>query len=263
MTLRDKVVIVTGATSGIGLATARPMSAKGAKVVCVARHASQEFYSVCADVTDRAQVFAAVEKIIGEFGKIDVLVNNAGFGISGSVEDTAEEDARRIFDVNFYGMLNFIQAVVPHMRSGGGGKIINMSSVAGELSIPFQAFYSATKSAVISLSEALRNEVAPFNIKVCCVLPGDVRTGFTSARKKNAYDNPAYGDRITKSVAAMERDERGGMSPEVIAKVVVRCASAKNPPVAVSGGAKYALFMFLARLLPRRFVNFILGRMYD
>ena len=108
-----------------------------------------------------------------------------------------------------------------------------------------------------------RNEVAPFNIKVCCVLPGDVRTGFTSARKKNAYDNPAYGDRITKSVAAMERDERGGMSPEVIAKVVVRCASVKNPPVAVSGGAKYALFMFLARLLPRRFVNFILGRMYD
>lgn len=260
--LKDKVVVITGATSGIGLASARLFKSKGANVVCVARRASQEFYSVCADVTDGAQVVAAVAEVTERFGRIDILVNNAGMGISGSVEGTSEEDARRIFDVNFFGTFNFIRAAVPVMRASGGGVIINISSVAGQLAIPFQAFYSATKSAVLSLSEALRNEVAPFGIKVCCILPGDVNTGFTSARRKNLSDDPAYGDRVTRAVEAMERDERGGMPPEVIARAVLRCARSKNPPVAVAGGAKYGLFLFLVRLLPRRFVNFVLGKMY-
>ena len=259
---KDKVVVVTGATAGIGLAAARMFKDGGAKVVCVARRHSEEFFSVQADVSDREQVRAAVEQILSTFGRIDVLVNNAGCGISGAVEDTTEKDARALFNVDFFGALFMIQQCVPAMRSGGGGKIINVSSVAAELAIPFQAFYSAAKAAILSLSKALRNEVAPFNIKVTAVLPGDVRTDFTSARKKNAADSAAYGDRVARSVAVMEGDERYGMPPELIARTIVKLAARKNPPVSVAGGAKYKLFLLLNRLLPQRLVSFIIGKMY-
>lgn len=162
--IKGKVVLITGASAGIGRACAQEFARRGAKVVCLARRTAEGFDSISADVTDRAAVFAAVEEVKARYGRIDVLVNNAGMGISGSVEDTAYADARAIFDVNFFGALNLIQAVVPVMRDSGGGTIINMSSVAAELSIPFQSFYSATKAAVLSLSQALRSEVAPFNI---------------------------------------------------------------------------------------------------
>lgn len=260
--LKDKVVVITGATAGIGRAAAQLFKAKGARVVCIARRKSDEFYSVCADVTDEAAVLAAVSEIKEKFGRIDVLVNNAGMGISGAVEDTDLADAKRIFDVNFFGALNTIKAVVPVMRGCGGGTIINLSSVAAELAIPFQAFYSATKAALSSMSGSLRNEVAPFGIKVSCVLPGDVKTDFTSSRKKNVKNTPEYGERIKRAVAAMERDEENGLPPSLIAKKIVKLARAKNPPVAVSGGAKYAVFLFLNRILPKRLVSFILGKMY-
>ena len=149
------------------------------------------------------------------------------------------------------------------MRGCGGGTIINLSSVAAELAIPFQAFYSATKAALSSMSGSLRNEVAPFGIKVSCVLPGDVKTDFTSSRKKNVKNTPEYGERIKRAVAAMERDEENGLPPSLIAKKIVKLACANNPPVAVSGGAKYAVFLFLNRILPKRLVSFILGKMYD
>ena len=113
------------------------------------------------------------------------------------------------------------------------------------------------------MSGSLRNEVAPFGIKVSCVLPGDVKTDFTSSRKKNVKNTPEYGERIKRAVAAMERDEENGLPPSLIAKKIVKLARAKNPPVAVSGGAKYAVFLFLNRILPKRLVSFILGKMYD
>lgn len=260
--LNDKIVVVTGATAGIGKATAELFARRGAKVICIARRTSQEFDSVSADITDAESVKKAVADIVGRYGRIDVLVNNAGMGISGAAEDTSDDDAHRIFDLNFFGTFHMIREVVPVMREGGGGVIVNVSSVAAELAIPFQSFYSATKAAVSSFSAALRNEVAPFGIKVTSVLPGDVKTDFTSSRRKNPTDNPAYGDRVARSVAVMERDELGGMPPEVIADIVVRLASSKNPPVCRVGGRKYALFVALAKILPARLVSYILGKMY-
>ena len=152
--------------------------------------------------------------------------------------------------------------VIPVMREGGGGTIVNVSSVAAELAIPFQSFYSATKAALSSLSAAMRNELAPFGIKVTAVLPGDVKTDFTASREKNASDNPAYGDRVKRSVAVMERDERGGMSPDVIARLIVKGATEKNPPVSRIGGWKYVLLVRLAHMLPARLTSYILGKMY-
>ena len=138
--IKGKVVLITGASAGIGRACAQEFARRGAKVVCLARRTAEGFDSISADVTDRAAVFAAVEEVKARYGRIDVLVNNAGMGISGSVEDTEYADVRAIFDVNFFGVLNLIQAVVPVMRDSGGGTKINMSSVAAELSIPLQTF---------------------------------------------------------------------------------------------------------------------------
>ena len=260
--LKNKVVVITGASSGIGRAAAELFEERGATVVCLARRTVPDFYCISTDVADEHAVFSAVKEIEERFGRIDILVNNAGMGISGAVEDTSAEDAHAIFEVNFFGAFNMIRAVVPLMRRGGGGTIINVSSAAAELSIPFQSFYSATKAALSSLGEALRNEVRPFNIKVTAVLPGDVKTDFTSSRRKNARSSPAYGGRVARSVAVMERDEANGMPPKVIARRILSLALRKNPPVAAAGGAKYAVFLFLRKILPKRLVSYIIGKLY-
>ena len=259
---KGKIVVITGATAGIGLAAAAMFEERGAHVICVARHESDRFESVCADISDGEQVKRAAERIIAKHGGIDILVNNAGGGISGTIEDSDPEDVKRLFDVNFFGALNFIREVLPSMRERGGGTIINVSSVAAQLAIPFQSFYSASKAALSSLSSALRNEVAPFNIKVCSVLPGDVKTQFTSSRKKSLSTNPAYGDRAGRAVATMERDEQGGMPPEVVARAICRLAASKRPPVYGVVGAKYKLVVALSKRLGSRPVNFILGKLY-
>lgn len=257
-----RIVIVTGASAGIGNATAKYFAEKGDKVYSFARRKANGFESVEVDVTDSEAVKKAVDFVIEKEGRIDVLVNNAGFGISGSIEDTSEENMKRLFDVNFFGATFVTQAVIPQMRKQGDGTIINVSSVAAPLSIPFQGFYSASKAALSSLTEALRIEVAPFGIKVTSVLPGDVKTDFTAVRKKNESDNPVYGERIRRSVAQMEHDEQNGMSPVVIAKAVYSLSKKKNPPVYKVGGGKYALFVTLAKLLPKRFVGFVLSKLY-
>ena len=238
-----KVVVITGASAGIGAATAALFAQRGATVVALNRRDIPDLECIKTDVTD-------------------ALVCNAGMGISGAAESTPEEAVRKIFELNFFGVLNSVRAVVPHMRKAGAGTIVTVSSVAAELSIPFQSFYSATKSAVSSLSDALRIELAPFGIKVTSVLPGDVRTDFTASREKNTADDPAYGDRVARSVAVMERDEKNGMPPSVIARDIFRVATMKNPPVRKIGGTKYKVLVAVAKTLPRRAVSFILGKLY-
>lgn len=257
-----KVVVITGATAGIGRETADYFTKMGHTVYSLARRTIDGLNCISTDITDREGVASAFKQIIAKEGKIDILINNAGFGVSGSVEDTPIEDAKRIFDVNFFGMVNGIQEAVPYLRESGGGTIVNISSVAAPLSIPFQGFYSASKSAVLSLSEALRIEVAPFNIKVTCMLPGDVKTDFTAKRIKNTADNPAYGNRIARSVAVMEHDEQNGMPPIVIAESIYKLAMSKNPPVCKVGGTKYKVFVLLSKLLPKRLVSFVVGKLY-
>lgn len=260
--VKNKVVVITGATAGIGKATAAYFKERGAQVVCLARRTIPEYDCISTDVTSRAAVNAAVSEIAEKYGRIDILVNNAGMGISGAVEDTEEAAVRKIFELNFFGALNVIQAALPVMRSNGGGVIVNVSSVAAKLSIPFQAFYSATKAAVSALSDALRLEVAPFGIKVTSVLPGDVKTDFTASREKNKSDNPVYGDRINRSVAVMERDEQNGMPPVVIAKDIYKLAVSAHPPVSKIGGRKYAFLVGLSKILPARTVSYLLGKLY-
>ena len=216
-TTEARVAVITGGSSGIGLHAARALRGRGLNVYELSRRAENAEPGVThlqADVTDEAQVNAAVAEILRREGRIDILINNAGFGISGAIEFTPAQEARRQFDVNFFGMVNMNHAVLPIMRQQGGGRIVNMSSVAAPIAIPFQAYYSASKAAVRTYSLALASEVRPFGIEVCVIMPGDIATGFTAARRKSCDGDDVYHGRIARSVAVMEHDEQTGMSAE-------------------------------------------------
>ena len=260
-----KIAVVTGASGGIGLAAATLLSRSGYRVWGLSRRGGENdgtLRHLCCDVTDEAQVQRAFQTVFEQEGRLDLLVNNAGFGISGAVEDTALSDAKKQFDVNFFGCFLCCKAAIPYLRKSGGGRIINMSSMAAVLPIPFQSFYSASKSAVNALTLALQNELKPFGVTVCALMPGDVKTGFTAAREKRAGSG-AYAAVVEKSVAVMERDEQTGMAPEQLAKAVLRLAKTKNPPPLSTCGAQYRLFAALQKLLPRAAVNAIVGKIYS
>ena len=260
----EKVIIVTGGTSGIGLNTARILSEKGCRVYEFSRRESgtDAAIHIQADVTDEAQVQKAVETVLQREGHIDVVINNAGFGISGAIEYTDTKDAQRQFDVNFFGMVRVNRAVLPIMHRQGYGRIINMSSVAAPIAIPFQAFYSASKAAVRTYSMALQSEIRPYGIEICAIMPGDIATGFTAARDKNPAGDEAYGGRISRSVAVMEHDETTGIPAEKAGEFVAKKALQKKVPVVCTLGGKYKLFVFLTRLLPNSLLVYLIGKIY-
>ena len=258
------VIIITGASSGIGLSIAQHMCRNGHRVYGISRTKLHEknVRSIKADVTKYEELKEAYQEIYDIEGRIDVLINNAGMGISGSIEDTPPIDALYLMNVNFMGVYHSTKAVLPFMRQSGGGKIFNMSSVAAKLSIPFQSFYSSSKAAINTFSEALANEVAPFNIKVCTLLPGDIKTGFTKNRQKNAETSECYKNRVEKSVAVMEKDERNGMDPEKTAFIIARLMKKKNMPLYKTIGFKYKIFVLLHKFLPSKFANYVVGQIY-
>ena len=259
-----KTVAVTGGSSGIGLATAKMFAENGCEVYEFSRSGNDNgnIKHIHCDVTDENSVKEAFAEVIRRSGKLDILVNNAGFGISGAAEFTSLEQAKKQFEVNFFGTVACSNEAVKYMRKNGGGTIVNVSSLAAPLSIPFQAFYSASKAAVNSLTLAMANELRPFGIKVCAVMPGDVKTGFTSAREKSTDGDELYSGVLQKSVSTMEHDEQNGMSPEAIANKIYKLASARNPKPLSTVGAQYKFLVSLAKVLPVRAVNRIIGMIY-
>ena len=262
--MEQKICVITGGSSGIGLCTALEMKAKGYEVFDISRRreGAAGINHISADVTDEKRINEAVSYIIDKAGRIDVLINNAGFGISGAVEFTETADARKQFDVNFFGMVSMNRAVIPFMRRAGGGRIVNISSVAAPIAIPFQAYYSAAKAAINSYTMALINEVRPYGISVCAVQPGDICTGFTGAREKSYAGDEIYSGRISGSVAVMEHDEQNGMKPETAAHLIATVASAKKVRPVYTIGFKYRLFCALVKILPAGLVSYIVGRIY-
>jgi len=260
----DKVIIITGGSSGIGLNAARILSEKGCRVYELSRHKNETSKAVHiqADVTDEVQVQNAVETVLRQEGHIDVVINNAGFGISGAIEYTDTKDAQKQFDVNFFGMVRVNRAVIPVMHRQGYGRIINISSVAAPIAIPFQAYYSASKAAILSYSMSLYNEVKPYNIEVCVIMPGDAATGFTSARVKNLAGDEEYGGRISRGVAVMEHDEINSISVAEAGQHIAKKALQKKVPLLCTLGGKYKLFVFLTRILPSKSVADIVGKIY-
>ena len=258
-----KTAVVTGASGGIGLAAANLLISKGWKVYNLSRRGGGEAIHIPTDVSDEAAVKAAFEKIEAESGSVSLLINCAGFGISGAAELTELSQAKKQFDVNFFGTLLCSQQAAGIMRQNGGGRIVNVSSAAALFAIPFQSFYSASKSAINSLSLAMDNELKEFGIRVVAVMPGDVKTGFTAAREKsNSAESAVYGDTVSKSVAVMEKDEQKGMTAEYVAACVVKAALRKNPKPLYTVGFQYKIFAVLFKLLPIRIINAIVGKLY-
>ena len=262
--MENKVAIVTGGSSGIGLCAAEALRDAGCTVYEFSRRAfcREGIHHLCVDVTDENGVRAAVSQVAAEQKKIDIVVNCAGFGISGAVEFTELCDAKQQFDVNFFGMVNVNKAVLSVMRQTGGGRIINISSVAAVAHIPFQTYYSASKAAIESYTCALCNEVKPFGISVTAIQPGDICTGFTAARKKNPAGDAAYNGRISRSVAGMEKDEQKGMSPQFAGRYIAKLAFKKRVKPVYAIGTGYKCLSVLCKILPCGFRNWIVGCLY-
>ena len=260
----SRVVIVTGGNSGIGKSTAQALVNKGCKVYDFSRRdiACDGVIHVSCDVTDESQVQKAVDTVLTEEGKIDILINSAGFGISGAVEFTTLESAKKQFDVNFFGTVNVTKAILPAMRKQGIGRIVNISSVAAVAHIPFQTYYSATKAAIESYTCCLANEVRPFGITVTSIQPGDISTGFTDARAKSYDGDDVYEGRISRSVAGMEKDERKGMSSDVAGNYIARIALKSTVKPIYAIGISYKVVSTLCKVFPCGIRNRIIGSLY-
>jgi NAD(P)-dependent dehydrogenase (short-subunit alcohol dehydrogenase family) len=276
---QGKTVLVVGASSGIGRACALHLARRGYRVFGTTRREQSEvevalrrelnefdrLEIVSMDVDDAASVSAGVREIEERAGRIDAVVNCAGFGIGGSIEDTDDDEAKAIFETNFFGTLRVCRAVLPIMRRQSSGTIVNVSSIGGRIAVPFVGLYGATKFAVEGLTEALRMEVQPFGIRVVLVEPGDFATGFTDSRTpaRNALKSEVYVDGYRAALAVIEKDERGGASPEAIGRLVARILSTRSPRLRYPVGPVFQrLALRLKSILPSKFFGWGLRKYY-
>jgi len=257
------VSIVTGGSSGIGASVAEKLTQHGYRVYELSRSGSSsgDIVHIGCDVTDTGSINDAVSAVISAEGRLDAVVNCAGFGISGAIEFTSPEESKRQFDVNFFGTAEVNRACIPHLKKTGG-RIVNISSVAALAAIPFQAYYSACKAAVNSYTLALSNELKPFGVSVCAVMPGDTSTGFTSSRQKSLEGDAEYGGRISASVSRMEADERNGAKASDVADEVVRVVLKKKVKPIYTVGVSYKLIVVLLKILPYRASNYLISKLY-
>lgn len=260
-------MLLTGGSSGIGAATADWLADKGIKVYATSRSGkapdNDNIVPMIMDVNDQETVNKVVETIYKAEGHLDAVICNAGNGIAGAVEDTSIEEARYQFETCYFGAVRTIDACLPIFRQQGYGKIITVTSVAAFIPIPFQAFYSSVKAALLMLTKALSLEVKPFGIQCCSVQPGDTKTGFTSARKytAKAYDG-AYTETMKRSVAKMEKDEQNGMPASKIAKAIYKQLKARKMRLNVTPRFDYRAIEILSKLLPTRVIMWLVGKLY-
>jgi NAD(P)-dependent dehydrogenase (short-subunit alcohol dehydrogenase family) len=275
---RPEVVLITGASSGIGKACAERLHLRGYRVYGTSRRAPRAiavtttggsaagtFELLPMDVTSDESVERGIGSILAREGRIDAVVNNAGYGLAGAVEDTALDEARAQFDTNFFGVLRVCRAVLPVMRRQGRGYLLNVSSMAGVIGIPFQALYSASKFALEGLTEALRAEVAPHGIRVVLIEPGDFRTGFTASRTlaRGAAAGTAYAERQARALGVMEADEKGGATPESVGRLVERILGRRSPrPRYAVGPLSERLALALKRVAPDRIFAWAIAKYY-
>ena len=266
-----KVVLITGGSSGIGAATARLLAAHGMKVYAASRRGTlqtptPDVIPLSMDVNDAEATRLAVAHILQAEGRLDAVVVNAGIGIYGPIEGTLEEEARNQFETNYFGAIKTIQACLPAFRSQGHGRIITVCSVMSVLQLPFQGFYSSVKAALLSLSQSLSMELKGSGIQCSAILPGDVATGFTGARKFTAASkDPAspYKEQMERNLKKIEHDELGGMSPEVIGRAILKQLQRRHMAVRVIPRLDYKLVGMLVRFLPAKTVLSVLSRLYN
>ena len=273
------VVLITGASSGIGRACAVHLARQGYHVFGTTRRVSDQVETelrqslgatdqldvVTMDVDENKSVVRAMENIVEKVGRLDAVVNCAGFGIAGAIEETSDEEARAIFETNLLGILRVCRAAIPTMRTQASGILINISSIGGRIGLPFQGFYSAAKFALEGLTEALRMEIRGFGIRAVLIEPGDFCTGFTDSRYlvKLSSSSDVYRAAQEHVLSIVEKDERGGGSPDAIARLVARILAKRSPRVRYTvGPAAQKLAAALKRILPSKWFEWALSKYY-
>ena len=273
--LQRPVVLLTGASSGIGYDVAPLLVRYGYTVYGAARRvekieelASEGVKALNMDVTDKASMEAAVQQIIDAEGRIDVLINNAGYGSYGAIEDVPIDEARRQFEVNLFGLARLTQLVLPHMRARGRGRILNISSMAGRITMPLGAWYHATKYALEAFSDALRMEVEEFGIDVVIIEPGGIKTpwGLIAAdhleesSRKGVYAEQAQ--RVAANMRKLYSPSSNLSEPKVISRTILRALEARRPKTRylVGFGAKPSVF--LHTVLPDRLFDKVTRRIF-
>ncbi len=253
---------MTGASSGLGAAAAASLAGPGSRVYAASRRGTVDQAGAAAgvvpltmDVDDDASVAGGIDAICRREGRIDAVVNCAGYGVAGAIEDTPIAMAQAQFNTNVFGVMRVCRHVLPVMRRARAGLIVNVTSIAGEFALPFQGLYSASKFAVEGLSEALRAEVRPFGIDVVLVQPGDFRTGFTAARQVAGADDSPYAERARRALEIAARDEGAGADPRQAARVIAGIVASRRPRLRyVTGPAAQEWLMRLRYVLPGRWL---------
>lgn len=263
-----KVVLVTGASSGLGRCIARTLAERGHRVYGTSRKPAGDDGAVRMlelDVACDDSVSRCVAALLAAERRIDVLVNNAGVGLCGSVEDTGLDEVRWQMETNFFGAVRMVRAVLPQMRAQRAGRLIAIGSLGGLVGMPYQPFYSASKFALEGLGEALRLELAGSGIDATSITPGDFKTGFTAARVfARAARSRAHRERMERVVSIYERDERNGADPQRVADLVAKLVAAPRVAVRYSTGRwDQRAAVFAKRLLPAALFERILASTYS
>ncbi|SDU07979.1 Short-chain dehydrogenase [Pseudomonas pohangensis] len=264
----SKVILVTGASYGFGQKIAAHLAARGHLVFGTSRRQlldQDKVRMLQLDVTDDASVSNAVAQVINAAGRLDVLINNAGVGLCGAVEDTSLEEAQWQLNTNFFGPVRMIRAVLPQMRSQGSGRIITVSSLAGLAGMPFQPFYSASKYAIEGLNEALRLELSGSGIDATTINPGDFKTGFTDARVFARQARAGHNaHQLEKTLAIYVRDEQQGSGADQVAQLAVRLVEQAKLDVRYPVGAwGQRAGIFAKRLMPARLFERLMKSTYS
>lgn len=269
-----KTALVTGASSGIGAAIARQLIRDGYRVFAGARRVDRMGDLEAAgatvlslDVTDDASMVAAVDAVRADAGRLDVLVNNAGYGSYGSLEEVPIDEGRRQFDVNVFGLARLTQLVLPMMREQKSGAIVNISSIGGKIYEPYGSWYHATKFAVEGLSDSLRLELAPFGIKVIVIEPGGIRTEWASISRDNLLAHSGSGPYAQYAEAHARLLGAANTSsfvspPEAVARVVSRSLKASRPRTRYPAAGGAGPILFMRRILPDRMFDGFLRLMF-
>ncbi|MEZ4808735.1 MAG: SDR family oxidoreductase [Allomuricauda sp.] len=264
-----KVVLITGGSSGIGKSIGTFLASKGFTVYGTARNPNNypdfnAFELVQLDVKEPESIRKAVSYVISKEKRLDVLINNAGVGITGPIEETPHEEILKVFDTNFHGPVHMMKAVLPQMRKQGGGTIVNITSIAGYMGLPFRGFYSATKGALGLITEALRMETKDFGVTITNVAPGDFATNIAAGRyHAPVLDGSPYEDKYAQTINSINGDVDSGGDPIQVAKAVYRIINQKKPKVHNPVGAFLQRFsLILKKILPDKIYEKLLLNHY-
>ena len=258
----NKIIVITGASSGIGQNVAKLFKENNDIVVNLSKHiAKEDKYNIKCDVSNEEMVKKAFEHIKNEYSHIDILINNAGYGISGVTELIDLSKAHEQFNVNFFGALMCTNYALKIMSAGA--RIVNISSACAIFPLPYRTLYCASKSALSMMSKSMRMELTSAKIDMVAICPGDTKTNFTKNRVKSFETNEKYGNNIVSATQKLDMREDKRMSPEYVADQIYKIANKKSTKPEYIIGRKYKLFWLASRLLPQSLFNKVLQKLFS